>query len=193
MNTFSESDLQIEFPNDWSVRRFDQTTAYRSVSGHGLKGVDFLCLTPEGELWLVEIKNFRRRNELSSMKRRSPEGLAQQVGKKFSDSKRIIRVVNRAMQQRWWLRLVLLWYAWRKRERPESDYWFWAEAERRLEQASRTVCLLWMETPERTPDYAAAVREFLEEALEPGNQLHIAETKSPGKPPLHVTLNPDTL
>ncbi len=193
VNTFQESDLQIRFPEDWIVRQFDRTAAYQSLSGHGLKGVDFLCLTPEQELWMVEVKNYRQRNPQSSLKRRSPEALATHVGKKFSDTKRLIHLMNRAMQRNWWVILLLFWQRLGGGDRRDSHYWFWAEAERRLAKPRKIVCLLWMELPERSPDYDSATEAALEEWLEPGNQLRIAGTHDRDSLPLHVTLNPATL
>ena len=51
----AESDLLFEFPDDWVVRKYDDTAAYQSLSGHGLKGVDFIALVPDGTLWLIEV------------------------------------------------------------------------------------------------------------------------------------------
>lgn len=186
MNTFEESDLRLSFPESWIVRKFDETPAYHSVSGHGLKGVDFLCLAPEGRLWLVEVKNYRRRKQEHRTLRRSPEALAEHVGRKIADSKRLIRIVNRAFQRSWWIRLRLAWYALRPGPRPDSHYWFWAEAERRLAWPRRLTCLLWLETPEPGVHYEEAVAESLDEWLEPGNELLLAEMDRPGNVPLTV-------
>ncbi len=188
MNTFEESDLELTFPSDWIVRQFDRTPAYQSVSGHGLKGVDFLCLLPQGDVWLVEVKNYRSRTKEHRAVRRNPEALAAHVGKKFSDTKRLVRIVNRAMRRHWWSGLLLLWYDRVKRERPGSHYWFWAEARRRIDNPRKLVCLLWIETPERAPDYESATREALDEWLEPGNVLKLAEMDAPGDVPLSVKL-----
>ncbi|MCP9237658.1 hypothetical protein [Lewinella sp. JB7] len=190
MNTFSESGLSIIFPEDWIVRKFDASPAYQSVSGRGLKGVDFLCLSPEGELWMVEVKNYRSRSRAHKAKRRNPEGLAAHVGKKFSDTKRLIRIVNRAMRRKWWIELQLLYFRYFKRSRSRSNYWFWAEAERRLAQPRNLVCLLWMETPERGSNFEEATADALDEWLEPGNRLRIGEIDHPGDLPLRVTFLP---
>ena len=80
-----ESDLHFTFPPDWIVHKFDATAAYRSVSGHGLKGVDFLCLVGTEELYLIEVKNFYRRGKRKLAMRRGPTALADHVGRKFVD------------------------------------------------------------------------------------------------------------
>ncbi|WP_116124581.1 hypothetical protein [Lewinella sp. IMCC34183] len=186
MNTFDESDLELTFPESWIVRKFDATAAYHSVSGHGLKGVDFMCLTPDGRLWFIEVKNYRRRKPAHRIVRRSPEELAEHVGRKFSDTKRLIHVVNRALRRRWWLALKLYWYELRKAPRPQSPHWFWYEAERRLAFPRKLTCLLWLETPETGVHYEEAVAGALEEWLEPGNELRLAEMQRHAGVPLTV-------
>ena len=186
MATFTESKLDFTFPADWIVRKFDDTVAYRSVSGHGLKGVDFICLAPAGELWLIEVKNYRKRGGGYRTVRRSPEGTGKHVGRKFADTKRLVKIVNRAMRNEWWTELRLRWYGWMVRARPDSLAWFWWEAERRLAEPRKLVCLLWMETPETSRDYEMAVNEALDEILEPGNRLLLAELDRPGSLPFTV-------
>jgi hypothetical protein len=183
---FSESDLTFTFPTGWIVRRFDGTAAYRSVSGHGLKGVDFLCLPPGNELWLVEVKNYHRRHRDYPGRRRNPDGLAEQVGRKFSDSKRLIRVILRSMRRKWYLRMVFSWYGLHPRPRPKSHHWFWYEAERRLSDARRVRCVLWLESPQANPDYLLATRTALEGQLEPGNVLHLQGGRSPESFPIRL-------
>ncbi len=61
----SESDLKFEFPADWVVVRYDDGAMHSSLNkalsakGTGVKGVDFIALTAEGDVLLLEIKNFR--------------------------------------------------------------------------------------------------------------------------------------
>lgn len=179
MGVFIESDLAFTFPDDWVVKRFDTMSAYRSVSGHGLKGVDFLCLAPPAELWLVEVKNYRTRSAGFRADRRHPSGMAKHVGRKFADTKRLIRVVDRALRRDWFTQLRLRWYAWFSKPRPLSLLWFWKEAERRSRSPQNLTCLLWLETPEMSPDYERATALALDEWLEPGNRMIIAETKRP--------------
>ncbi|NNE29048.1 MAG: hypothetical protein HKN16_05405, partial [Saprospiraceae bacterium] len=59
---FSESGLQFQFSNDWTVIKYDDHKFFRYLSGEGLKGVDFLGFTSEGGLFLMEVKNYRNVN-----------------------------------------------------------------------------------------------------------------------------------
>lgn len=191
--TYSESDLLFTFPDDWIVRKYDSTVAYQSLSGHGLKGVDFLCLSPDGKLWLIEVKNYRMRKNFRAT-RRSPGELAVHVGKKFSDTKRLIRIVNKYMRRRWWIALRLWWYGRGRWSGPStggpsrsaSNYRFWWECLRRLGDSNNVNCLLWLETPELSTNYGGATGQALEAYLEPGNVLRIAEMQRPGNIPIQV-------
>lgn len=187
VNTYAESDLIFGFPDSWTVRQFDRTTAYRSVSGHGLKGVDFLALDADDGVWLVEVKNFRRRDEHTRMLRRDPEALARHVGTKFTDTRRLIRVMRRAMDRKWWMGIHLWWQGLRRRGAGASHYVFWQEVARRVEYG-RVTCLLWLETPEKAKDYNEAVREALLEHLPCGDRLIVAETDDGPILPVHVLI-----
>lgn len=189
MSTFTESDLTFTFPPAWVVRQFDRTAAYRSVSGHGLKGVDFLALGPDDELWLIEVKNFRRRDARTSMLRRTPVKLAEQIARKFTDTRRLIDIMAVAMDRRRWMSIRLRWDRLRNRGPEASHYLFWREVSRRS-ALPRIRCLLWLETPESATDYAEAVRELLAPRIPPGSKLIIAETESTEPLPVSVTINP---
>jgi hypothetical protein len=191
----SESHLRFTFPPAWVVRRFDDTAAYRSISGFGLKGVDFLCLAPDDQLWLIEVKNYRRRDPRHRTERRNPKGLAEHVGRKVTDSKRLIRILLRAMRKRWHLRLLFYWYRLSRslsgRPRPTFHYWFWLEADRRLEEARKVHVVLWLETPERSTDYRDAVHNHLEDELEPGNRLYLRDLHTTGEFPIRAEAAPE--
>jgi hypothetical protein len=179
VNVFEESDLSFTFPTDWIVRKFDSTPAYQSLSGHGLKGVDFLCLGADDSLYLIEVKNYRKRGGGHKIVRRDPERLAEHVGRKFVDTKRLIDIFNRAMRRGWWPSLLLFWYLLHPRPRPNAHYWFWAEAERRVHLPENVYCVLWLETPESQFNYQAATEQALKAYLEPGNHLTVAEVSNP--------------
>lgn len=61
MSIFIEGNLKFSFPNH-SVAKYDDWSFYRNQltnSFGGTKAVDFLYLSEE-ELWLIEVKDFRR-------------------------------------------------------------------------------------------------------------------------------------
>ena len=181
MNRFRESDLTLSFPPDWVVLKYDDSPAYQSVSGHGLKGVDFLALAPGGGLWFVEVKNYRPRyaglREYRAH-RRPPEALARHVLRKFADSRRLVRIVDRALRRRWWTRLQL-WFLDRRpaTPRPGNRLWFWTEAHRRLATPANHRYVLWLETPETARDYDDAVAAALKSKLDPA-EVRVLDTDS---------------
>ena len=143
MSLFTESDLRFDFPADWVVRKFDDTAAYQSVSGHGLKGVDFICLAGEHDLCLIEVKNYLPRANYPT-KQRTVAELVRHIERKFADSLRLIHVVHQAMQRRWTVRLRLRWYGFHLRPRPRDTYWFWWEAAQRVRNG-QVRQVLWLE------------------------------------------------
>ena len=181
MSRLVESNLVFTFPAEWTVRKYDDTAAYQSLSGHGLKGVDFIALAPNDQLWLIEVKNYRprispRNGREYRADRKPPEQLVRQIAGKFTDSQRLIRIVCAYFRRRWWRRL-LVWYR-RRRPRTASNYWFWSEAERRLNDPQRVRFVLWMETPERKTGYDDVVEQLLTAAL-PELHITVAEASRP--------------
>ncbi|MEM1359516.1 MAG: hypothetical protein AAGF89_15020 [Bacteroidota bacterium] len=190
MSTFTESDLLFTFPDDWVVRKFDDTVAYQSLSGHGLKGVDFIALSPDGKLWLMEVKNYRPRQKAGKeyrAKRRPPAQLAAHVAKKFSDTHRLLKIVDASLRKRWWSR-IRLYYLEKLRPNTASNYWFWTEAKRRADQPeSLVVYVLWLETPEVPENYDEATRRELLAHLEPRIDLFVVEGERPHPLPISVS------
>ena len=186
-NTFPESDLHFTFPDDWVVRKFDETIAYQSLSGHGLKGVDFIALSPDGKLWLMEVKNYRPRvkgDKEYRANRQPPAELSQQIAGKFRDTRRLLRIVDRSLRKRWWFGL---WEKWR-RLFPDnnSNYWFWTEAAWRAQQTDGIVLVLWMETPEIKTDYDEAVARHLAAACREEVTVRVVEGSRPHDLPIEV-------
>ncbi len=177
---FSESDLRFQFPDDWIVRKYDDTVAYQSLSGRGLKGVDFIALSPDGKLWLIEVKNYRPRvserdGKEYLAKRKTPALLAADIATKFMDSTRLIRIVDAYLRRHWWRRLQLWWYGFRGKPNTNSNYWFWSEAHRRADDGERVVFVLWMETPERKTGYDDEVAALLQELMPTKTRVVVAE------------------
>ena len=171
------------------VRKYDDTVAYQSVSGHGLKGVDFIALSPDGGLWLIEVKNFRprispRNGREYRAQRPLPDRLARAVAAKFEDSRRLIAIVDAWTRRRWWRRLQR-WWLWRRPD-PDSSYWFWGEAKRRLDGKALLNVVLWMETPERKTGYDEAVEQRLRELIPGGSQLTVVEQDRGGELPFGI-------
>jgi hypothetical protein len=142
--------------------------------------VDFIALSPDGKLWLIEVKNYRprisdRNGKEYRAKRKRPVLLVDDIVTKFSDSKRLIRIVDTYLRRHWWRRFQLRWYAWRRNPDVNSNYWFWSEARRRSEDKRNVALVLWMETPERKTGYDDEVETLLRERMPIGEQVIVAE------------------
>lgn len=138
MPRFQESDLTFDFPASWRVRAFDNHRFYQAISGQGLKAVDFVILHPDGKLWLMEVKNYQPRQDEAGapypLTLPTPQELADQLGQKLVDSRRILRIIDRYYQRKWYYRWRLSWSAWWPFPKPDSDLLFWNEAAVRLAQ-----------------------------------------------------------
>lgn len=151
------------------------------MSGHGLKGVDFIALSPDGKLWLIEVKNYRprisdRNGREYRANRKSPALLASDIATKFNDSKRLIRIVDAYLRRHWWRRFQLWCYARRGKPAANSNYWFWAESRRRCEATSEVVFVLWMETPERKTGYDDEVEALLLNQMTGNERIIVTES-----------------
>ena len=128
MATYKESGLHFTFPPTWGVRRYDQHTYYQGLSGQGLKAVDFVALAPDGSVWLIEVKNYRRRyspaGEFSPVLK-TAEQLGTQLWQKTSDTLLAIRAFYGYYRRSWLFRLLeplLLRLRWSR-----FDRIFWSQ------------------------------------------------------------------
>jgi hypothetical protein len=62
MSELIEDQLAFTFPDNWSVTKYDEWSFYRNQFQNcccGNKAVDFIALTQDNILWLIEIKDYR--------------------------------------------------------------------------------------------------------------------------------------
>jgi hypothetical protein len=163
MNTLKESDLQFTFADHYIVKSYDDQPFYKSFSGRGLRGVDFIGLHPNGEAWLLEVKNYTHRpaQEQANLRQKLTGDqplLFQQVQQKIADTKRAIAAINDYLCQKWW-------YRWRyqllSRLYPDlllqQERMYWMEAASRLE---RMTAYVWLELPETWDEEQENLREL---------------------------------
>ena len=151
MNRYSESGLIFNFPDDWKVFPFDQHRFYRYVSGYGLKGVDFIGITPEKKLVLIEVKNYFDRfpkDGVDPLQRilEDPWEFAEQMILKFEDSFSLIKGIQQYYQRRTWFKWIAAPMA---PFLPESyllsrDWGFWSTASQLLSE-NKLDLVLWFE------------------------------------------------
>lgn len=59
--SFNEEHLRFEFGESWTVEKYDEHAAYRKgiEKLDGSKAVDFIGVRPNGDLYLIEVTDFR--------------------------------------------------------------------------------------------------------------------------------------
>lgn len=156
---FIESGLHFRFSEEWVVKKYDAHRFYRGLSGSGLKGVDFLGIRQE-ELFLFEIKNFRRRrhrqaeNPLDAILS-NPSGFVENIAFKVEDTLLAIDAIWQYYNRKWLFRRLLP--AFRLLPVTENDWRFWARAYGLMQNPEQVKVVLWMETEQPR---AALVREL---------------------------------
>lgn len=158
-NKYTESGLTFVFPPGWWVRRYDKHTYYQGLSGQGLKAVDFVAMSPDGYIWLIEVKNYRRR--------RSPAGefvpvlktasqLGTQLWQKTSDTLLAMRAFYAYYRRSWLFRLaepLLLRLQWN-----QVDRVFWTKA---WLNSSRVKVVLWLSLEPEHESFRADMSAWL--------------------------------
>lgn len=170
MPQFQESDLSLTLSSDWIVRKYDNHTFFRGLSGYGLKGVDFIVLLPDGRLGLIEVKNYHPRINPSGIahpiKRIKAAKLAENLANKYFDSLRAIRVIERYYQRKWWYRS--RYFLFSSIERLfNSDLYFYREAAKRARGPLPITIILWLETPKAAKTYRTKIFAHLANHLRP--------------------------
>ncbi|MCB9081902.1 MAG: hypothetical protein H6555_09355 [Lewinellaceae bacterium] len=124
MSPFRESGFAVQFDPSWLVQKYDAHRFYRSLSGVGLKGIDFLALRRGEPLLLIELKNYRETPP-------TPTEVAEAVARKAVDTLRGIRAIQGYFQRKWLYRMLRPWLL--RRSWQHSDWVFYAQATARID------------------------------------------------------------
>lgn len=167
---FQESDLIFDISPSWVVRKYDEHTFFRGLSGYGLKGVDFVALLPDGRLGLIEVKNYHPRlkedGSLHPIKRKKAAKLAASLAHKYHDTLRAIRVIQLYYRRKWYYRLrYALFFPFEKAA--NSDLYFWHEAAKRAQSGLPVTIILWLETPKAAKTYRTKIYAHLANHIDP--------------------------
>lgn len=146
--TYTEGVVQFSFSPEWLVRKYDDHTFYRGLSGVGLKGVDFIAVRP-GQLVLIEVKNYRhvrngQRRRVVGETIRQSERIADAIAQKCLDTLRAIRVIHTYYLRKWDYRLTSPLFGrfhWQW-----SDRSFWTHVAQALSGPAQVTLLVWLAT-----------------------------------------------
>ena len=164
---FIESGLHFRFGEGWVIKKYDAHRFYQGLSGSGLKGVDFLGILGE-ELYLFEIKNFRRRhdwqadNPLNTVLAQ-PAAFTESMAYKVEDTLLAIDAIWQYYHRKWLFRRLLP--AFRLLPPTEGDWRFWARAHDLIQNPEQVKVVLWMETEQARPALLADLTQALEAQL----------------------------
>lgn len=87
MPTITEGNLEFAFPENWTAWKYDEGDFYRECFNkitNGIKALDIVAIDPEGKVWLIEIKDYRIRNDAAEEVK--PSKLSDVVAKKVIDT-----------------------------------------------------------------------------------------------------------
>ncbi len=147
IQTFEESGLRFHFHPDCFVMAFDKHRFYKTLSGKGLKGIDFLILDAEGYLHFLEVKNYRTFGNAEDVKL-DVSAIQHLMELKLKGTLKVISVANALYERRWWFRLVSAYWGqwpWWARLMPEAYLWWRFQ---RVVEEGNYKAYLWLEGEE---------------------------------------------
>lgn len=160
---FHESNMFFKFDNHWVVKKYDAHRFFAGLAGAGLKGVDFIAISPD-KLLIMEIKNYRRRHDWQKEDPfdavvDDPDEFIYKITDKVEDTLRGITAIGKYYRQKWWYFLVapLL----RLFKYSQQDWSFWLQVYERSHTQSNIIFIIWMET--ESPQ--VAIRETLNQKI----------------------------
>ena len=153
---FQESGWKFEFDESWQVKKFDDHRYYKTLSGRGFKGIDFIAIQPDRHLLLIEVKNYRDQEPPSS------EKMAEIFSKKIEDSLKLINIVRAYYARSWHYRLL----EWLIRRKPGffGEKGFWTEVIELAEQ-KKSHAILWIDAPLASPNFIPQTQEAIQAKL----------------------------
>ena len=166
--TFTESGLQFSFSaQHWQVKKYDDHPYFTGFSSVGMKGVDFIAIREEEELWLIEVKNYQTngasiREPKVKASLEHPEKILEAVEQKFEDTLAGIQAIHtyykKKKQKRWkWL------VPWQK---PDQEELFWLEVCELAANPKKVKLILWLELEEEN----RAIKSYLLDNLGTGEE-----------------------
>ncbi len=171
---FKESGLEFNFPKQWVVKKYDSHPFYKGMSGMGMSAVDFICITEQEEILLIEVKNYKDRHEKQM----------EYILTLFDDHNRILanRFIEKVEETLMGIRLIAQylakskWNRWRYRLLNHSRLkkwilntdrlcWLWLN-EQINAQPSQVKLILWLELPAGLEPKRRLVEEQIFELLD---------------------------
>ncbi len=171
---YTESNLVFDFPKHWIIKKYDTHPFYKGMSGVGLSAVDFIVVTQENTILLIEIKNYRHRPasqfpHITALLRNHEEGLARSFVQKLEETIIGINAIATYFYKSTWYRL---WYILLKKMGAKylllkNDRLFWLWLHEQVQQApEKIVPVLWLELPDNLVQYQAELKREIVEQMQ---------------------------
>jgi hypothetical protein len=159
--SYVESDLFFDFPKHWIVKKYDQHPFYKGMSGVGLSAVDFIVVTQEDAILLIEVKNYCHRPasqlfHINALLRNHEEGLAYSFIQKLEETITGINAIATYCSKSAWYRA---WYILLKKVGAKyfllsNDRLCWLWLNEQIQQTpEKIVPILWLELPDHLAQY----------------------------------------
>ncbi len=196
--TFQESGLHFHFtPTQWQVMKYDGHQYFKTLSGAGLKGVDFIGIYQQNQLVFFEIKNFRAYPADSKgtfYLFEDSELFIENIHDKLEDTLTAIKVIIKYLNRKFWYRYFLkLEASIPARFFYKQDWYFWHQIYTLWNSKATKTYVLWLEvdakySTQENDNFKATLEKKLKEAIKSHNfHTVISNIKSPiYKESLHV-------
>ena len=149
-NIFQESDLQFQFSDtDWRVKKYDTHRFFKTLSGAGLKGVDFLGIFQDKQVVLWEVKNYHTNQANKSQNYLIVENTVvfiENIIGKVTDTLTAIRVIQQYLNRQWWYRFYSAYSSYIPTFLiRQKDWFFWHQIQKISKEKGAVTFVLWLE------------------------------------------------
>jgi len=174
MPIFEESGLVFDFKKRWSVRKYDEHPFYKAMSSKGMSAVDFVGIDSLGNLFLMEVKNYKNRpeKELPNIQQKlegAEPPLVDIFIEKVEESIQGISAISTYLNSRWWYRFWFFIF-----NRPifqrfllRFDRLFWMKADQIIKNTPEKIeVTFWLELPDFLLEHKVLIKQKIEEEMD---------------------------
>jgi hypothetical protein len=166
---FQESNMLFKFDKQWVVKKYDAHRFFAGLAGAGLKGVDFIAISPD-KLLIMEIKNYRRRHDWQEENPfdkviADPDEFIYKITDKVEDTLRGITAIGKYYRQKWWYFLAAPLLRFFKSS--PYDWSFWLQVYEQSHTQENIIFIIWMETEQPQNTIRETLNQKISEQLKP--------------------------
>jgi len=188
--TFQESDLTFQFSDaDWQIEKYDAHRYFKTLSGAGLKGVDFLGIYCGREVVLWEVKNYHTNQAVKNHRYLIVEHIPtfiENIVDKVTDTLMAIRVIQQYLMRQWWYRFYGRYRSFIPTFLVQyKDWFFWHQVQEKINNDAPLIFVLWLEVDdsfdaESWNELSATIQNDLNKQLkEYGIKVVVSSRKQP--------------